>query len=203
MIERHGKLSIDRAEMLRQIGCWPEQSGLINQRSEAEREFDSIELRPLSEQEVEALEAHGNSSSDWSLIRVADPFDSTRIVGCRFEGCVEIAAPFFYNSRDGNKIRLHLGPALETLKRLEGSFDMAFIDADKTGYLAYYEECLRLLRPGGVILVDNALWSGRVLDPGDSASASIDALNRHIETDERVDRVLLTVRDGMFLVRKR
>jgi caffeoyl-CoA O-methyltransferase len=115
-----------------------------------------------------------------------------------------IARSFFARSEHGSKIYCHLGPALETLLKLEGAFDMAFLDADKVNYHHYYEESLRLLRPGGVVLVDNALWSGRVLAPGDDPSSqAIDALNRLIESDERVDRVLLTVRDGMFLVRKR
>ena len=116
---------------------------------------------------------------------------------------VELAGPFFDASGHSDKITVHLGPAADTLKGLEGPFDMAFIDADKTNYAHYYEECLRLLRPGGVIVVDNALWSGRVLEPEDESDAAIDALNRKIEQDDRVDRVLLTVRDGMFLVRKR
>lgn len=116
---------------------------------------------------------------------------------------VELARSFFARSPHGKKIRVHLGPASETLAGLEGPYDMAFVDADKTGYPHYYEECLRLLRPGGALLIDNALWSGRVLDPRDESSAVLDGLNRRIEADERVDRLLLTVRDGIFLLRKR
>lgn len=116
---------------------------------------------------------------------------------------LDLAGPFFDRSGHSDKITVHMGPALESLQKLEGPFDMVFIDADKTNYANYYEEALRLLRPGGVIVVDNALWSGRVLSPEHESDAAIDALNRKIEQDERVDRVLLTVRDGMFLVRKR
>lgn len=114
-----------------------------------------------------------------------------------------IAREFFGRSPHGGKIRVHLGPALESLASLEGPFDMAFVDADKTGYDAYYEACLALLRPGGALLIDNVLWSGRVLSPEDDSSRAIDALNRKIETDGRVDRLMLTVRDGIFLLRKR
>lgn len=116
---------------------------------------------------------------------------------------VKLAKPFLDASPHSEKIHVHLGSAPEILAGLEGPFDLVFIDADKTGYKHYYEEALRLLRPGGVVIVDNALWSGRVLDPQDPSSAAIDDLNRHIENDERVDRLLLTVRDGMFLARKR
>lgn len=115
-----------------------------------------------------------------------------------------IANSFFQRSGLADRIHAHLGPAHESLAHLEGPFDMAFLDADKRNYDHYYEEALRLLRPGGVLLVDNALWSGRVLDPGeDESAAALDALNRKIETDERVEGVLLTIRDGIFMVRKR
>ncbi len=82
-------------------------------------------------------------------------------------------------------------------------FDMAFIDADKSNYPAYYEAVVDLIRPGGLILVDNTLWSGNVLNPRDEESRAIAALNRRIAGDERVENVLLTVRDGVQLVRKR
>lgn len=117
--------------------------------------------------------------------------------------CVALALPFFEASGHSEKITVHLGPARDTLATLEGPFDLVFLDADKESYEHYYEEALRLLRPGGVILVDNALWSGRVLAPSDPSSRALDRLNRRIERDQRVDRLLLTVRDGMFLVRKR
>jgi caffeoyl-CoA O-methyltransferase len=115
-----------------------------------------------------------------------------------------LATSFFQRSAYSDRIFAHLGPAFESLAQLEGPFDLVFLDADKTNYPHYYEEALRLLRPGGVLLVDNALWSGRVLDPGEDESArAIDELNRTIESDSRVEGMLLTVRDGIFLVRKR
>lgn len=115
-----------------------------------------------------------------------------------------IAESFFQRSPWSERIHPHLGPAFETLCEFEGPFDLVFLDADKPRYPHYYQEALRLLRPGGLLVVDNALWSGEVLDPGESESArAIDELNRTIETDDRVEGVLLTVRDGIFLVRKR
>ena len=105
-----------------------------------------------------------------------------------------------------DRIDLHLGPAAETLERLEpGSFDLAFIDADKPGYDGYYEACLRLVRPGGLILLDNTLQGGRVADPaadGENVMA-IRALNEKIAADERVEMVLLPLADGLTLARIR
>jgi caffeoyl-CoA O-methyltransferase len=115
----------------------------------------------------------------------------------------DIARSWFARSVHGAKIELRLGPALGTIASLEGSFDLAFIDADKENYPAYYQACLAKLRSGGLLVIDNTLWSGKVLSPSEPSAQAIDSLNRIIERDERVDNVLLTVRDGVHLVRKR
>jgi predicted O-methyltransferase YrrM len=108
------------------------------------------------------------------------------------------------------RITVHVGPARETLDRLllappPGLYDFAFIDADKTGYPDYYERCLALLRPGGLLLLDNMLWSGRVADPADhgASTETIRALTRTIQADARVDACLLTIADGILMCRKR
>jgi predicted O-methyltransferase YrrM len=108
------------------------------------------------------------------------------------------------------KIDLRIAPALATLDSLvagkdAGPFDMAFIDADKPNYDAYYERCLRLLRPGGLVLIDNVLWGGSVADPRDNDASTkvIRALNAKVQADERVDMCLLPVGDGLTLARKR
>jgi predicted O-methyltransferase YrrM len=107
------------------------------------------------------------------------------------------------------RIDLRLAPALDTLNALlaggERGFDFAFIDADKSGYENYYEACLKLLRPGGIIALDNMLWSGAVADPTklDADTVAIRALNAKITIDERVDAALITVGDGVMLARKR
>lgn len=108
------------------------------------------------------------------------------------------------------RIELRLAPALDTLEGLigkgkEGGFDFAFIDADKTGYDAYYEACLKLLRPGGLIALDNMLWSGAVADKAakDKDTLALRALNKKIAGDARVDAALLTVGDGIMLARKK
>lgn len=107
------------------------------------------------------------------------------------------------------RIDLHLGPAAETLETLlaagnAGSFDFAFIDADKAGYDGYYEACLQLLRPGGVLALDNMLWGGAVADPAqsDPDTVALRALNAKVYADTRVEAALLTVGDGVLLVRK-
>jgi predicted O-methyltransferase YrrM len=108
------------------------------------------------------------------------------------------------------KIDLRLGRALGTLDALvaegsAGTFDFAFIDADKQGYAAYYERCLVLLRRGGLIAADNTLWSGAVIDPKDTSAdtAALRAFNEALAGDSRVDLAMLTVGDGLTLAMKR
>jgi predicted O-methyltransferase YrrM len=108
------------------------------------------------------------------------------------------------------RIRLELAPALQTLdaelrKGAAGSYDFAFIDADKTSYIDYYERCLQLLRPGGLIAVDNTLWAGAVADPAknDADTQAIRAFNEHVAADQRVDFCLVPIADGVTLARKR
>src|SRR5919108_1428083 len=108
---------------------------------------------------------------------------------------IEVARSFFERSPHGDKISLREGPALETMRSLEPGFDLIFIDADKESYINYYEEALRLLSPDGLIVVDNVLWSGRVLDPKDENDRAIAAFNEHVARDERVTQVVLTIRD--------
>ena len=117
--------------------------------------------------------------------------------------CLAVARRYFEQSPHGAKIRVEEGPALETIARLEGTFDMVFIDADKPNYTNYYEAVLPLVRQGGLIAIDNVLWSGRVLNPDSVFDKAIVALNKRVQTDERVDQVMLTVRDGLYLARKR
>lgn len=117
----------------------------------------------------------------------------------------EVAQRYFDRSPHGGRITLHLGPALETIGRLEGVFDLVFVDADKSGYANYFEAVLPRLSERGLIAFDNTLWSGRVLDPGDIASEDTRALvelNERLVRDERVLCVQLPIRDGVTLVRR-
>ena len=121
-----------------------------------------------------------------------------------------IARRYWQRAGLEQRIRLELGPALGTLDRLlaageSGSFDFAFIDADKENYRAYYERSLQLLRRGGLIAIDNVLWGGSVADPGDqkSSTLAIRALNAQLAEDSRVSVSLVPIGDGLFLARKR
>jgi O-methyltransferase len=118
----------------------------------------------------------------------------------------DIAREAWQEAGVAERIELRLGPAVETVASLEdASFDLAFIDADKPSYDAYYEGCLRVVRPGGLIMIDNTLWSGRVADPSenDEQVTAIRALNEKISVDERVDPVILPIGDGLTLARIR
>jgi caffeoyl-CoA O-methyltransferase len=103
----------------------------------------------------------------------------------------------------GDRVTIHLGPALETIERLEGEFDLIFIDADKANYPAYYEALVPRLSSNGIMVLDNTLWSGRVAEPPDSPQTEMFVeLNARIAADPRVVAVVLTVRDGVTLVRR-
>jgi caffeoyl-CoA O-methyltransferase len=127
-----------------------------------------------------------------------------RLVSCEVNAkAEEIARRYFAESPHGHKIELRMGPALDTIATLTGPIDIVFIDADKTNYPNYYESCLPLLRPGGLIVADNVLWSGNVLAPKDDDTRAIVAFNERVQADPRVENVCLTIRDGIMLARKR
>jgi caffeoyl-CoA O-methyltransferase len=117
---------------------------------------------------------------------------------------VGIAKKYFARVPYGRKIKVVMGDARKTVNDIKGPIDLAFIDADKETYDLYYEATLKILRPGGIIALDNMLWYGKVLAPSaeDKDANAIVAMNKKIEGDERVENVLLTVRDGIQLVRK-
>ena len=129
-----------------------------------------------------------------------------RIVCCDLsEEWTSIARQYWKRAKVDGRISLRLGPALETLKGLKGRFDLAFIDADKSNYANYYERCLRLLRKGGVIAIDNTLWYGRVIDRRDRSvdTRAVRAFNRKLHRDRRVDLSLVPIGDGLTLAVKR
>ncbi|MDQ3266830.1 MAG: class I SAM-dependent methyltransferase [Myxococcota bacterium] len=115
----------------------------------------------------------------------------------------EMARRYFAQSPHGKKIQIRMGPALETIRTLQGPLDLVFIDADKENYGAYYDAVLPLVRQGGLIVADNTLWSGRVLAPQEESDRAIVAFNTMVANDPRVEKVLVTVRDGMMLAWKR
>ena len=121
------------------------------------------------------------------------------------EEWTSVGKPFWRKAGVAGKIDLRIGPALETLKTLNGPFDFVFIDADKPNYFAYYQRCLKLLRRGGLIAIDNVLWSGEVTNPKaqDKLTVALREFNEAITKDERVDLVMLSVGDGVTLALKR
>lgn len=134
-----------------------------------------------------------------------------RIVACDVsEEWTAVARRYWERAGVADRIRLELAPALQTLDGLiargeAGLYDLAFIDADKTNYLEYYERALRLLHPGGLVMVDNTLWSGRVADPAvvDADTLALRQFNDALHRDERVDLSLVPIGDGLTLARKR
>ena len=134
-----------------------------------------------------------------------------RLIACDISAdWTAIGRRYWAEAGVSDRIDLRLGPAIETLAALRtsadaGRFDLAFIDADKTNYARYFEDCLALLRPGGLIMIDNVLWSGSVADPtkADADTVAIRALNAALHTDERIDLSLVPIGDGLTLARKR
>jgi len=137
--------------------------------------------------------------------------DEGRIVACDVNReWTEIAQNYWHEAGVADKIDLRIGPAADTLDEILADnsgepLDFAFIDADKTGYDGYYERCLTLLRPGGLIVIDNALWGGSVADPAENSddTKAICALNQKMSHDPRVEAYLAPVGDGMYLAWKK
>ena len=144
-------------------------------------------------------------------IALALPDDGT-VLACDInDAYTRVGKPFWQQANVAHKINLHLAPALQTLDaRLAagevGHYDFAFIDADKSSYDAYFERCLKLVRPGGLIAIDNTLWSGKVAQVAgndDADTLALQALNTKLHADERVDLSLLPFSDGLTLARRR
>lgn len=143
------------------------------------------------------------------IVALAMPEDGQLIACDVSEEWTSIARRYWEEAKVDHKIELKLGPAVQTLDALiaqgqQGSFDLAFIDADKSNYARYYERALTLLRPGGLVLIDNVLWSGSVADPQiqDEDTQAIRALNALIHEDKRVELSMLPIGDGLSIVRK-
>jgi caffeoyl-CoA O-methyltransferase len=136
--------------------------------------------------------------------------DDGRLLACDIsDDYTRVGRPYWNQAGVAHKIELRLAPALETLDAqlaagAAGQYDFAFIDADKTGYDAYYERCLQLLRTGGLIAIDNTLWGGSVARPAtDADTRALQQLNTKLRDDQRIDLSLLAIGDGLTLARKR
>ncbi len=138
-----------------------------------------------------------------SLVMAQALPEDGKLITCDIDPeATEIAKRYWSRSPHGNKIELRLGPALETLRNIKGPFDLVFIDADKENYINYWELCMPKTRSGGLIVIDNVLWSGGVLEPEDETDRAIAEFNRHVYNDERVEVVMLPLRDGVTLAWK-
>ncbi len=140
----------------------------------------------------------------YSALSMAEGLEEgARLITCEIDPvAARVAREAFAASPHGRKIELRLGPALQTIRGIAEPVDFSFIDADKTGYPEYYEELVARTRPGGVIVLDNMLMSGHVLDPQDEDARAVARLNERIARDARAENVLLTVRDGVQIVVK-
>ena len=141
----------------------------------------------------------------YSALRMAEGMpQGGKLITCDIdEKAAAIAREFWKQSHHGKKITLMMGPALKTVQKLKGLFDLVFIDADKENYLNYWNACLPKVRQGGVILVDNVLWGGAVLDPKEPSDRAIAAFNQAALADMRVNLVMLTIRDGVTMAVKK
>lgn len=141
----------------------------------------------------------------YSALAIAEALDTEgRVLTIEHNSAsADIAKTFFARSPHGDKIDLRLGEAIEILQSLpDESVDLVFIDADKTNYPAYFRESMRILREGGFILADNVLWYGRIFNPQDEDSKAVAAFNEEVNADNQTEKLFLTLRDGLYLIRK-
>ncbi len=140
----------------------------------------------------------------YSALSMAEALpDDGQLITCDIdEEVAKLAKDYFSRSPHGSKISIELAPALGTLSKLNQTFDLAFLDADKENYVEYYQAIIPKLTSNGLLVIDNCLWSGKVLEPEAKTDITIHKLNQLIVTDPRVENVVLTVRDGINLVRK-
>ncbi|MEG3582018.1 MAG: class I SAM-dependent methyltransferase [Chloroflexota bacterium] len=115
----------------------------------------------------------------------------------------EIAKKYWAKSQHGSKIKLIMGPALETINDIEGKFDLIFIDADKNNYSNYFELCKNRLTKNGLIIADNVLWSGKVLKPQDEQTKSIDSFNKLVNKDQSFWNTIIPIRDGLMIIKNK
>ena len=141
----------------------------------------------------------------YSALAIAEGLpDDGEVITCDINPkTTAIAKTFWEKHPAGKRIDMRLGNAIETIAALDRTLDMVFIDANKDGYIDYWEACVPKVRSGGLIVADNVLWSGKVLAPEETEDHAVVAFNDHVARDDRVDRVMLTVRDGMTIACKR
>jgi len=161
--------------------------------------------------EVGVFTGYSSLCTAMALPQKANDGQESLLVACdNDERTLAVASRYWVEAGVNHMIRPMLGPGKDSLQTLldeggAGTYDLAFIDADKSGYIDYYEMCLELVRPGGVVMVDNVLWYGRVADPEEQKkpTVAIRAFNEHGASDPRVDFVIVPIGDGVAMCRKR
>lgn len=200
---------------------WVRQSEILNQLviETAELELARMQISPEQGQFMSLLVRLSGALkiieigtfTGYSALAMASALPDNGTITCcdLSEEWTAIARKYWQKAGVSHKVKLILGPARKTLDELlcqeAGSYDMAFIDADKENYQHYYEQCLRLLKPGGVILIDNVFWGGTVMDRQvlDVDTVAIREINEFIHNDQRVDIAIVPVGDGLSMARKK
>jgi caffeoyl-CoA O-methyltransferase len=161
-------------------------------------------LRLLTQLTNAKLAVEVGTFTGCSALHIAEGLaEGGRLITCDIDPeATAIAQKYWKKAGVADKVELRLGPAIETLASIDGPIDLAFIDADKEGYISYWDALVPKVRQGGLIVVDNVLWSGKVLDPQSESDRAIVAFNSHAMADDRVEKVMLTVRDGVLVARK-
>lgn len=202
----HGVREVPAQTKLREETAQLAQSNM--QISAEQGQFLQVLLRSIKAHKVIEIGTFTGYSA--LTMALALPKDALLIACDVSEEWTAVGRPYWAEAGVDDIIDLRLAPALETLGALEvewqkGTFDFVFIDADKVNYSAYYEAALRLLRPGGIVAIDNVLWSGSVADPdvSDPDTDAIRALNDLVRDDERVDVSMIPIGDGLTLAHKR
>mgnify|MGYP000159149145 CR=1 FL=1 len=162
----------------------------------------TLKLLARMNQPLRALEI--GMFTGYSALSIAEGMpENGQLICCETNPrAIEFAQAFFDRSPFGHKITPIFGPALDTIQTIEGELDFVFIDADKRNYLNYYEAVVPLVRSGGLIVIDNSLWQGRVLQPDEASDHAVATMNQRILHDKRVENVHLNVRDGLNLIIK-
>lgn len=203
------EMGLREPEVLRHLREATEAEELSVMRSAPEQgQFMAMLIRLTGARRVIEVGTYTGYATLWMALSLPDDGE---IITCDISERWSFVARRFWEQADvQDRVTLHLRPALQTLDELlecgeAASFDFAFIDGDKESYEPYYERCLQLIRPGGLIVVDNVLWGGSVIDDAkyDSATEAIRSFNRKLKEDQRIDLVMLPVADGLTLALKR
>ncbi len=202
-------MGLREPDMLQQLREATEKEDMSVMRSAPEQgQFMAMLLRLTKARRVLEIGTYTGYATLWMALALPDDGE---IVSCDVsEQWTALARHYWAVAGVDKKIHLHLRPAMETLQTLlteggQGRFDFVFIDADKINYQAYFEACMQLVRPGGLIVVDNVLWGGGVIDPAnhEASTEAIRIFNQSLVNDARIDICMLPVADGITLAQKR